>query len=108
MPETGRNLSYVLDLGRVEMIAAVTVNGCPVQTLWAPPYRVEITDYLRPGKNTLVVDVTNTWFNRLVYDAGKAPEERKTWVIRWPSPDEPLRDGGLLGPVRVDVVSMPE
>lgn len=108
MPEIGRNLSYVLDLGRVEMIAAVTVNGCPVQTLWAPPYRVEITDYLRPGKNTLVVDVTNTWFNRLVYDAGKAPEERKTWVIRWPSPDEPLRDGGLLGPVRVDVVSMPE
>ena len=50
---------------------------------------------------THLIEVTGTWFNRLVYDAGRDPGERKTWVIRWPSPDEPLRDSGLLGPVPV-------
>lgn len=93
--------SCTLDLGRVEMIAAVTVNGRQVQTLWAPPYRTEIAEYLREGENRLRIEVTGTWFNRLVYDAGRDPGERKTWVIRWPSPDEPLRDSGLLGPVRL-------
>lgn len=94
-------VSYTLDLGRVGMIAAVTVNGRPVRTLWAPPYRTDITGYVRPGTNTVRVEVTNSWYNRLVYDAGRDPAQRKTWVIRWPAPDAPLRDGGLLGPVYV-------
>ncbi len=58
------------------MIAAVTVNGRQVQTLWAPPYRTEIAEYLREGENRLRIEVTGTWFNRLVYDAGRDPGER--------------------------------
>lgn len=85
------------------MIAAVTVNGRPVQTLWAPPYRTDISDYVRPGTNAVVVEVTGSWFNRLVYDAAQKPAARKTWVIRWPSADEPLRESGLLGPVHINV-----
>lgn len=100
---TDTKASYCLNLGRVEMIAAVRVNGRTVQTLWAPPYRTDITDQLRPGINVVTVDVTNSWFNRLVYDASQQPEERKTWVIRWPEPDEPLRDSGLIGPVSVSI-----
>ena len=95
--------TYTLDLGRVGMIAAVTVNGRPVQTLWAPPYRTDISDYVRPGTNAVVVEVTGSWFNRLVYDAAQEPAARKTWVIRWPSADEPLRESGLLGPVHINV-----
>ena len=38
---------------------------------------------------------------RLVYDAGQTPENRKTWVLRWPSQNEKLRDTGLMGPVKV-------
>lgn len=106
--ETGAGGCYMLDLGRVGMIAAVVVNGRAVQTLWAPPYRVDISDYVRPGENALRVEVTSTWFNRLVYDAGKAPDERKTWVIRWPSAKEALRESGLLGPVSVRQTRMLE
>ena len=95
--------TYTLDLGRVGMIAAVTVNGRPVQTLWAPPYRTDISDYVRPGTNAVVVEVTGSWFNRLVYDAAQKPAARKTWVIRWPLADEPLRESGLLGPVHINV-----
>lgn len=92
---------FMLDLGKVDMIAAVSVNGSREDVIWAPPYSLDITENVRQGANTVRVDVTGTWFNRLVYDAAQAPETRKTWVIRWPSKDEPLRDSGLLGPVKV-------
>ncbi|MDR1335584.1 MAG: hypothetical protein LBK22_02000, partial [Tannerella sp.] len=91
--------TYSLDLGRVEMIAAVTLNGKPLRTLWTPPYRLDVTDALKPGKNTLQVEVTGTWFNRLVYDANQPEEQRKTWVIAGPKKEEALRESGLLGPV---------
>jgi hypothetical protein len=90
---------YELDLGRVDMIAAVTLNGKPLRTLWASPYRLDVTEAIQNGKNTLKIDVTSTWFNRLVYDANQPEEKRKTWTIAGPKKDAPLRESGLLGPV---------
>ena len=60
---------YILDLGDVDMAAAVSVNGGEPYKLWAVPFRIDITDMIKVGKNTLSIDVTSTWFNRLVYDA---------------------------------------
>jgi hypothetical protein len=92
---------FTLDLGRVEMIAAVSLNGKFVRTLWATPYIADLTGFVRPGANTLTVEVTGSWFNRLVYDASLPEKERKTWTISGPSKDAPLRESGLLGPVKV-------
>jgi hypothetical protein len=94
-PETG----FSLDLGRVDMIAVVSLNGKPLRTLWAPPYSLDITSAVQPGVNTLTVEVTGTWYNRLVYDAGQPEDKRKTWVINGPKADAGLKDSGLLGPV---------
>jgi hypothetical protein len=91
--------TYSLDLGCVEMIAEVTLNGKKLRTLWTPPYRLDVTDALKSGENTLQVEVTSTWFNRLVYDANQPEEQRKTWVIAGPKKEETLRESGLLGPV---------
>jgi hypothetical protein len=91
--------AYSLDLGRVEMIAVVTLNGKKLRTLWTPPYRLDVTDAITPGTNTLQVEVTSTWFNRLVYDANQPEAQRKTWTINGPSKDATLRESGLLGPV---------
>jgi hypothetical protein len=91
--------NYILDLGSVEMIAAVSLNGKPLRTLWAPPYRLHLTDAIQSGVNTLTVDVTSTWFNRLVYDANLPEIERKTWTISGPVKESALRENGLLGPV---------
>jgi hypothetical protein len=93
--------SFNLNLGRVEMIAAVSLNGKPLRTLWAPPYEANITEAVRPGLNTLAVEVTGTWFNRLAYEAGLPESKRRTWTIRGPAKGSPLRDSGLLGPVTV-------
>ncbi|MEO3405435.1 glycosyl hydrolase [Mucilaginibacter sp. CAU 1740] len=91
--------SFILNLGKVAMIAKGTVNGKDVGTVWSTPYQLDISKALTPGKNTLQVEVTSTWFNRLVYDANQPEEKRKTWTIDGPSKDEQLRTSGLLGPV---------
>ena len=45
--------------------------------------------------------MTNTWFNRLVYDAARPENDRKTWVLKWPDQNAPLKESGLLGPVSI-------
>ena len=90
-----------LNLGKVEEIAVVSVNGQVTDTLWAEPYETDITRYVRKGKNRLSIQVTSTWFNRLVYDARQPKEQRKTWVINGPSANSELRPSGLLGPVEL-------
>jgi hypothetical protein len=57
-----------VDLGRVEVLAEVRMNGRDLGTLWKPPYRVDVTEAMRPGGNQLEVLVTNLWPNRLIGD----------------------------------------
>ena len=96
LPKAGE---VVLDLGRVDMIADIQLNGQPVGVLWASPYRLTVKG--KAGRNTLRIAVTGTWFNRLAYDANLPEAERKTWTIAGPAAGSPLRESGLLGPVRV-------
>jgi hypothetical protein len=70
--ESGKRL--YLDLGRVEVIAEVTVNGKDLGILWKPPFRVDITDAVRAGDNEFEVRVTNLWPNRLIGDEQLPPE----------------------------------
>ena len=94
---------YILDLGNVDMAAAVSVNGEKPYKLWATPYCIDITDWIKEGVNTLSIEVTSTWFNRLVYDAGQAEDKRKTWTVAGPDKNSPLRKSGLLGPVVLQI-----
>lgn len=91
----------VLDLGRVESIARVELNGKTFQDLWAPPYRLDVTHAARKGRNALKVEVTDTWYNRLVYEGWLPEAKRRTWTFRRPSERLPLHDSGLLGPVQI-------
>ncbi len=93
----------LLDLGQVGMIAKVILNGKNVGTLWCAPYRIDLSEAVTTGKNNLTIDVTSTWFNRLVYDANQPEKQRKTWTINGPAKDKPLRNSGLIGPVSLSV-----
>ncbi|MBE9583784.1 hypothetical protein IM792_04930 [Mucilaginibacter sp. JRF] len=94
---------YSIDLGNVAMIAKVTLNGKDMGTVWSAPYRLDVSDAIVNGKNSLQVEVTSTWFNRLVYDAALPEDQRKTWTISGPDKAAPLRNSGLLGPVTISV-----
>lgn len=67
--------------------------------VWCEPYTVDISEALQQGENQLTIEVTSTWHNRLVHDAGLPEDERKTWTIEGPKKEAGLSRSGLLGPV---------
>lgn len=69
MPAIGEGERCVLDLGRVEVVAKVIMNGKEVGTMWKYPYSLDVTKYLNAGSNTVRVVVANTWVNALVGDS---------------------------------------
>ncbi len=112
-------------------IAVLKVNGRNIGVLWNPPYLGDVTDYLKPGRNLIEIEVSVNWANRLIgderYDAdlewhSKSPSE---WALtafpRWmtdggqrPSENRKtfanytyytassrLQQAGLAGPVRI-------
>ncbi len=65
----------ILDLGRVEVVADVVINGRSVGQVWKEPYRLDITDAVHPGANALEVRVATLWPNRLIGDEQLPPED---------------------------------
>jgi hypothetical protein len=115
-----------LDLGSVEVVARVTLNGKDCGIAWKPPYRVDVTHALQPGTNELEIQVANTWVNRMIGDEQLPLDAKwKNWTTLsvWPdwfkegarSPtgrytftttrhyqkDSSLHPAGLLGPLRI-------
>jgi hypothetical protein len=111
-------------------MARVNLNGKDFGVLWKPPFRVDVTDVMKPGVNRLEVKVVNLWPNRMIGDEQLAPDsERKPngmlkewpqWLLDdKPSPagrytfsswqawkkDSPLQESGLIGPVKIIPVS---
>ena len=44
----------------VEVMAKVTLNGKEFETLWMPPFALDVTDVVKTGDNKLKVLVTST------------------------------------------------
>jgi hypothetical protein len=97
-----RESRVFLELGRVEVMAAVRLNGRDLGQVWTPPLWVEATGALKPGRNQIEVRVANLWPNRLIGDAALPADQRIAWTTWNPfKPDTPLLPSGLLGPVRL-------
>jgi hypothetical protein len=92
----------ILDLGDVKNLAVVTVNGKELGTVWHAPYRVDVTEALKPGANQIQVQVINAWVNRLIGDQQPDATTKYTFAT-WKAykADSPLQESGLLGPVTV-------
>jgi hypothetical protein len=58
----------VLDLGEMNDLAQVKINGMDKGTMWYPPFKVDITDALKNDDNIIEIAVTNNWANRLIGD----------------------------------------
>ncbi|WP_428664771.1 glycosyl hydrolase [Runella sp.] len=98
-----------LDLGKVAEVGEVWLNGKSAGIVWTPPYRVDITDVVKSGSNTLKIEVANTWSNRLTGDGITGEKYTKTNITKAnknlvPWEQLPLKESGLLGPVTIQVI----
>lgn len=95
------NQRVYLDMGKVAVMATVTVNGVPCGTAWCYPYRVEITNALKKGENKLLIEVVNTWANRIKGVDDKIIEDPKVWTNSvYRKAGEGIVESGLMGPLK--------
>lgn len=115
-----------LDLGQVEVMGRVYLNGKDLGIVWKAPYRVDASKALIKGQNHLKIEIVNTWVNRLIGDEQlpldsnwgnsqtmlewpqwflenkKRPSGRYTFTsVRHYKKNSALQVSGLLGPVRL-------
>jgi hypothetical protein len=89
----------------VREAAVVWVNGQRAGSVWCPPYRIDVTRLLRPGANTIRIDVANLAINHM---AGRALPDYKLLNLRYGTRFEPQDmdrvqpvPAGLSGPIRL-------
>jgi len=92
----------MISLGAVTAMAKIYINGAYAGGLWTAPYELDITAFVKKGKNNLKIEVVNNWMNRLIGDAKLPVEQRKTWCPTNPyTAESPLQPSGLFGPVKI-------
>lgn len=117
----GESSPLWLDLGTVNDLCRVRLNGRDLGIVWTAPWRVDISRAVRPAGNQLEIEVVNGWANRLIGDEQEPDKNVRT--VSWPSgllggkkqsagrhtfvthhhykAGSPLRPAGLLGPVSI-------
>ena len=87
----------ILDLGRVEGVATVTLNGAPVGTVSLDPFLIDMTEQIVAGENRLEVSVMPPLRNAMV---GRAVSG-DPYTVQMKQFETSLTPAGLYGPVRL-------
>lgn len=104
-PEAKENETIEIDLGNLTAMAKVSINGTYAGGVWTYPYKLDISDFVKPGENELVIEVVNNWMNRLIGDQNLPEKQRETWCFVNPyNAQSPLQPSGLFGPVTIQSV----
>lgn len=99
--------SIFVNTGKIGVMGKVYVNGKYAGGVWTDPYRVNITPYIKRGKNTLRIEVVNTWVNRLIGDSSLPKDERGTWTLQNPwNPSSELQPSGILETVKIEKIAL--
>lgn len=92
-----------LSVGIVREMARVILNGKDLGVVWCPPWRARIPEgLLKAQANELVIQVANTWNNRLAADNSLPENERLSHVghnLYEISSQNGFQPSGLIGPV---------
>jgi hypothetical protein len=121
-----KNTELFLDLGEVNNLARVRINGKDVGVVWTAPFRIKMTGAVVSGENQIDIEVANLWPNRLIGDEQKPDDGIKNG--KWPewiqngkprtsgrytfttfkhyNADSPLLKSGLIGPVKIMEVKL--
>lgn len=117
--DTGKNNRLYIDLGKVNNMARVRLNGHDLGVVWTAPWKVDITGIVQQKDNQLEISVANLWPNRLIGDDqlpqdGIKDDKFPEWLLKGEkrtsgryafttydpyNKDTPLLESGLMGPV---------
>ena len=93
-------VSTILDLGLVEGVSEVLVNGQSLGVQYFGRRLYDLSETIHEGQNDLEIRVTTTMGNYL--KTFSREENPTTWIyVNHPRRDQPLQPMGLLGPVRI-------
>ena len=90
-------------------IARIRITGTDKGVVWTKPFRVDVTDELVEGENSLEITVVNSWYNRVAGDEMNPKKDQitQTNIVLvndfrgHPRKEIPLEPSGLLGPVSI-------
>ncbi len=107
LDEIPENSDLFINLGEVNVMASVKLNGKEIGGVWMAPYIVNTGDALKTGENSLEVEVVNTWRNRLVYEKELPASQRHTFtLVDDIIPGEKPQPSGLVGPVTIEKIGL--
>jgi len=101
-----------LALNNVKEIAEVYLNGHRLGLHWYKNHQFDITEFVRPGTNYIVIEVVNSINNQLIGDA-KLPaglQQMRSNITKLPNAwmsdfkEAKLIEAGLLGPVEINLI----
>ena len=102
-------VSTILDLGLVEGVSEVIVNGQSVGIQYYGRRIFDLSPFLTEGQNDLEIRVITTMGNYL--KTLSREENLTTWLyVNHPKRDQPLQPMGIIGPVKLfkTVITSPE
>ena len=93
--EIDPHATYLIDLGKVYFTAEVMINDKPVGLRIYAPYSMDITDFLKKGKNSIDIKVTPGQLNGFI---GEAAQGNKLYNA-YKGKQNDLMSAGLVGSV---------
>ena len=99
LPAFAHEETVVLSLGWVHGAAEVWINGYHAGSLLAPPFRLEVSEYVNGGTNRIEIRVIPALQNRLNGWARSGDERYQQFVGK----EDKLVPVGIQGPVAVEI-----
>lgn len=107
LDRTGRGEHMFMTFDNVGTMAKVYINGKYAGGVWTAPYRLDVTDFVKNGRNDVKVEVVNTWVNRIVGDMNLPESERETYLfVNHLNAKTPLPPSGIIGKVKFETVKL--
>mgnify|MGYP001067616642 FL=1 len=107
LDRAGRDEHMFMAFDNVGTMAKVYINGKYAGGVWTTPYKLDVTDFVKDGRNDVRVEVVNTWVNRIVGDMNLPENQRDIYLyVNHLNAKIPLPPSGIIGKVKFETVKL--
>lgn len=107
LDRAGRGEHMFMAFDNVGTMAKVYINGKYAGGVWTTPYKLDVTDFVKDGRNDVRVEVVNTWVNRIVGDMNLPENQRDIYLyVNHLNAKTPLPPSGIIGKVKFETVRL--